>query len=398
MGEVVVGARSAGGDDEPGRTPDEPQQRPEPGGSVPGGTPGGAPAGSPAGPAGPGPGSGSGAPDEGAEGPGVPHPGEAPVEPGARSENGAAPDADTPVDLGKNGGAAVPPPGGPRDEESAEEPAAPGGRKRRAKKPAKKGSFWKELPLLLAVALVLALIIKTFFVQAFSIPSASMEDTIQIGDRVLVDKLTPWFGAEPERGEVVVFHDPGGSDPWLEGTPDQSSNGFVRGLQTALSFVGLMPSTNEKDLIKRVIGVGGDTVACCDAAGRITVNGVPLNEPYLKPGVAPSETPFQVTVPKGRLWVMGDNRSNSRDSRAHLAGGDAMTATIDKDEVIGRAFTVIWPLGRIHWLGVPDTFDQKGLSAAPLALGFIGAVPMVLWRRKWVETRSDDATTGAPPA
>ncbi|HSA50463.1 MAG TPA: signal peptidase I [Yinghuangia sp.] len=269
---------------------------------------------------------------------------------------------------------------------------------RRAKKPQtpqKKGSFWKELPLLLGIALVLALIIKTFLVQAFSIPSESMENTIKVGDRVLVDKLTPWFGSEPERGEVVVFKDPGG---WLEGEPEQSDNGFVRGLQKALSWVGLMPSTNEKDLIKRVIGVGGDTVECCDAQGRVMVNGVPLNETYLKPGELPSETPFKVTVPEGRLWVMGDNRGNSRDSRSHLAMGDPHQGTVDKDQVIGRAFTVIWPLGRIHWLGVPGTFDQKGIasSSAPMALGLAGAVPLMLWRRRWLEPEFPVAKTGSP--
>lgn len=121
--------------------------------------------------------------------------------------------------------------------------------------PKKQRSFWKELPLLIGIALVLALLIKTFLVQAFSIPSDSMQDTLQRGDRVLVDKLTPWFGSEPERGDVVVFHDPGG---WLEGEPTPTPNVA----QKFLSFIGLMPSAEEKDLIKRVIAVGGDTVSC----------------------------------------------------------------------------------------------------------------------------------------
>lgn len=123
------------------------------------------------------------------------------------------------------------------------------------KGPKKQRSFWKELPLLIGIALVLALLIKTFLVQAFSIPSDSMQDTLQRGDRVLVDKLTPWFGSEPERGDVVVFHDPGG---WLEGEPTPTPNVA----QKFLSFIGLMPSAEEKDLIKRVIAVGGDTVSC----------------------------------------------------------------------------------------------------------------------------------------
>ncbi|WP_436772982.1 signal peptidase I [Yinghuangia sp. YIM S09857] len=382
MGEVVVGARSAGGDDESGRRPEEPRPHDPQGGDGARGVPA----------------DGAPVPDSDSAGPSVPHPGTAPDQ-GAEGRpsgaEGAVPPG-TPGSPDSDAGA-----GGATAAREGDVQGEASGRKKgkKPKKPAKKGSFWRELPLLLGIALVLALIIKTFLVQAFSIPSESMEDTIKVGDRVLVDKLTPWFGSEPERGEVVVFKDPGG---WLEGEPEQSSNGFVRGLQKGLSFVGLMPSTNEKDLIKRVIGVGGDTVECCDAQNRILVNGVPLNETYLKPGVLPSDKPFKVTVPKGRIWVMGDNRSNSRDSRAHyeLSGGDPVAATVDKDQVIGRAFTVIWPLGRMHWLGVPDTFDQKGLasSAAPMALGAAGAVPLLLWRRRWIEARRSDAGAGAPPA
>nr|WP_237535308.1 signal peptidase I [Streptomyces sp. SID3343] len=270
--------------------------------------------------------------------------------------------------------------------------------------PKRKGSFWKELPLLLVIAIVLALLIKTFLVQAFSIPSESMENTIKVGDRVLVNKFTPWFGAEPERGQVVVFHDPGN---WLSEAPKQSDNAIVRGLQKGMSWVGLMPSASEKDLIKRVIGVGGDRVQCCDAQGRLMVNGKPLDESsYLKKGVAPSTMQFDVTIPKGRIWLMGDNRDNSSDSRYHQ--GEPGGGTVDKDQVIGRAFTVVWPLSRIHGLGVPGTFDQPGLGmgavgSAPLAAGFAGALPIVLWRRRRradgpperVATRDP---SGAPPA
>ncbi len=159
--------------------------------------------------------------------------------------------------------------------------------------------------------------LKTFLVQAFVIPSGSMEQTIRIGDRVLVDKFTPWFGAKPQRGDVVVFHDPGG---WLqdEQTAKKQDPVVVKQLKEGLAFIGLLPSDNEKDLIKRVIGVGGDHVKCCDAQGRVTVNGVPLTEgDYLYPGNAPSSTPFDITRPRGRLWVMGDHRDNSADSRAH---------------------------------------------------------------------------------
>ncbi|MFD9604170.1 signal peptidase I [Streptomyces sp. NPDC059970] len=240
-------------------------------------------------------------------------------------------------------------------------------------------SFWKELPLLIGIALVLALLIKTFLVQAFSIPSDSMQDTLQRGDRVLVDKLTPWFGAEPKRGEVVVFHDPGG---WLEET--QTPNPNV--VQKFLSFIGLMPSVEEKDLIKRVIAVGGDTVECKEN-GPVVVNGKALDEKsFIFPGNTPcNDEPFgPIKVPEGRIWVMGDHRQNSRDSRYHqeLPG----SGTVSNDEVVGRAIVVAWPINRWATLPVPNTFDQPGLSAvaaaAPGAIGLAGAVPIVIWRRR----------------
>lgn len=243
-------------------------------------------------------------------------------------------------------------------------------------------SFWKELPLLIGIALLLALLIKTFLVQAFSIPSDSMQDTLQRGDRVLVDKLTPWFGAEPERGEVVVFHDPGG---WLDSTEAPEPNVA----QKFLSFIGLMPSSEEKDLIKRVIAVGGDTVEC-KKGGSVQVNGKTLDEKsYIFPGnTACDDEPFgPITVPDGRIWVMGDHRQNSLDSRYHqeLPGH----GTVSTDEVVGRAIVIAWPLDRLSTLPVPDTFDQKGLNAAALAtagasaaLGLAGAVPLVFWRRR----------------
>ncbi|MFI8437641.1 signal peptidase I [Streptomyces sp. NPDC079020] len=245
--------------------------------------------------------------------------------------------------------------------------------------PKKPRSFWKELPLLIGIALVLALLIKTFLVQAFSIPSDSMQDTLQRGDRVLVDKLTPWFGSEPERGEVVVFHDPGG---WLEDTVTPEPNA----VQKFLSFIGLMPSAEEKDLIKRVIAVGGDTVEC-KKNGPVTVNGKALDEKsFIFPGNTPcNDEPFgPIHVPEGRIWVMGDHRQNSLDSRYHqeLPG----QGTVSTDEVVGRAVVVAWPINRWSTLPVPKTFDQPGLNAAvamaPGALGVAGALPLVLWRRK----------------
>ncbi|MFH8381321.1 signal peptidase I [Kitasatospora sp. NPDC018058] len=265
--------------------------------------------------------------------------------------------------------------------EAGPDDAEPGAKPARRKRP-----FWQELPILLVIALLLSLGIKTFFVQAFSIPSGSMENTLQIGDRVLVDKLTPWFGAEPERGEVVVFRDPGG---WLEGTQTHD-DGFMGSVQKVLSTVGLMPSADEKDLIKRVIAVGGDTVEC-NAGSPVKVNGVALDEPYLFPGATPCDNDpvGTVTVPKGKLWVMGDHRNNSRDSRPHHnLTGDGF---VPVDDVVGRAFVVAWPISDWSTLPVPDTFDKvpSGSAAAPLeappapaALALAGVVPVALWRRR----------------
>ncbi|MER5625164.1 signal peptidase I [Streptosporangium sp. NPDC002544] len=246
----------------------------------------------------------------------------------------------------------------------------------------KKGSFWKELPVLIVVAVVLALIIKTFVIQAFYIPSESMENTLLTNDRVLVNKLV-YRVRDIERGDVVVFS---GVDSWdpeivLE-EPSNPVTGFFRWVGTAF---GVVPG--EKDYIKRVIGVGGDTVKCCDAQGRVTVNGVPLDEDYLYPGDVPSQRFFEAKVPEGRLWVMGDHRLVSLDSRSHL--GDPGGGTISVDKVIGRAFVIVWPFSRATTIPIPDTFGQPALKAAaavggaaPFLAGFAGAVPLVLWRRR----------------
>ncbi len=244
---------------------------------------------------------------------------------------------------------------------------------------------------------MLALLIKTFLVQAFSIPSDSMQDTLQQGDRVLVDKLTPWFGSQPSRGEVVVFHDPA---DWLAGEPTSNPNA----LQTALSWIGLMPSAEERDLIKRVIGVAGDTIEC-KGTGPLLVNGKALNEPYVYPNNTPCSMDdqggqFKVTVPQGRIWVMGDHRQNSLDSRYHQQ--DKYQGFVPVGNVVGRAIVVAWPPTRWNTLPIPDTFDQGLSTAAPGALGLTGAVPLVLWRRRRITARltagnlrvSGDGTAG----
>ncbi|MGW0820919.1 signal peptidase I [Streptomyces sp. NPDC002845] len=224
----------------------------------------------------------------------------------------------------------------------------------------------KEIPLLIGVAVFIALVLKTFLVQAFVIPSGSMEQTIQIGDRVLVDKLTPWFGSKPQRGDVVVFEDPGG---WLEGeqtTPQQEDPIVIKQVKQGLQFIGLLPSEDERDLIKRVVAVGGDTVKCCDTQGRVTVNGMPINESYVHPGNQPSTIPFEVTVPPGRLWVMGDHRANSADSRYHRS--EQYSGTVSEDSVVGRAVVIAWPLG--HWGQLEETDTYASVpSGSTTAMG-----------------------------
>ncbi|MER5564108.1 signal peptidase I [Streptomyces sp. NPDC002506] len=273
---------------------------------------------------------------------------------------------------------------------AARGPGGRGGRaerRRRARKVERRGrrSAVREIPLLIMVAVLVALVLKTFLVQAFVIPSGSMQQTLTIGDRVLVDKLTPWFGWKPERGEVVVFKDPGG---WLKDeqrTPPGEEPVVVKQIEQGLTSVGLLPSDNERDLIKRVVGIGGDTVEC-KGTGPLKVNGRTLDEPYVFPGNTPcsddEKGQFKVTVPRGRIWVMGDHRQASGDSRYHRSGPGG--GAVSTDEVVGRAFTIAWPLDRIGRLAVPGTFDRPGLRAlgvaAPAAVGLVGAGPLVLRR------------------
>lgn len=216
--------------------------------------------------------------------------------------------------------------------------------------PTRRSSFWRELPLLLGIAIVVAILVRLFLLQTFYIPSGSMEHTLQVNDRVLANKAVYHF-REPARGEIVVFEAP---EHWRS-------------------------NPNDKDFIKRVIAVGGDTVACCDAAGRLVINGHALHEPYLytnADGVADAAAPsqFEVEVPAGRLWVLGDHRSWSGDSMDHYrsSGEDVTAATISVDAVIGRAFVRFWPVGRVGTLSVPDVFDavpNRAMVEAPAGPG-----------------------------
>jgi signal peptidase I len=251
-------------------------------------------------------------------------------------------------------------------EHAAENDGAPTGRRARRKhKEKKKGSLLRELPILLLIAFVLALVVKTFFVQAFFIPSGSMEQTLHgcpgcTGDRVLVNKVPYWFG-EPEPGDIVVFKGP---DTWSpEVTVSEPSNWFSGALLWLGRTVGVAPPS-EDDFVKRVIAVGGQTVQCCDPQGRVTVDGKPLDEPYIYEPSPISDRSFgPVRVPEGRLWVMGDHRSASADSKAHIS--DKYSGTIAVDDVIGKASVIVWPLSRFGLLHSPDIQGTDAAGAVP---------------------------------
>jgi signal peptidase I len=206
---------------------------------------------------------------------------------------------------------------------------------------------WQESLLLLAIALVLAVGIKFFFVQAFYIPSPSMEPMFIKNDRILVQKVSYWGDKGPKRGDIIVFKDPGN---WLSADETRTASNPIT---KTLEAVGLYPSGGH--LVKRVIGIGGDRVKCCDAQGKLTVNGKALEETsYLPKGTLPSEDPFDVRVPDGHLWVMGDNRGDSYDSRGHM--GDPGGGFVSDDLVVGKVWALIWPWKRAKWVHTPATF------------------------------------------
>ncbi|MGC5400235.1 signal peptidase I [Streptomyces sp. DT20] len=208
---------------------------------------------------------------------------------------------------------------------------------------------WRRTVALGAVCSVFVLLFSMFVVQPFLIPSGSMESTLRVGDRVLVNKLAYRFGSEPRRGDVVVFDGTGSF--MQEPPPENPVTGLLHGAAASLGLA----EPAETDFVKRVVGVGGDRVVCCDKRGRIQVNGRPLDEGYLFEGDAPSRAPFDIVVPDGTLWMMGDHRSRSRDSRDHL--GEPGGGMVPVDKVIGRVDWIGWPLGRVASLPGTAAFD-----------------------------------------
>jgi signal peptidase I len=209
----------------------------------------------------------------------------------------------------------------------------------------------KEILIIAVMALVLSFIVKTWLIQAFYIPSGSMENTLVRDDRVIVSKLTPG-PFDLNRGDVVVFKDPSN---WLGTVPESAQSGTRESVRRALQFIGLVPDDSDDHLIKRVIGLPGDHVVCCDKDGQLTINGVSIAEPYVKPGDTPGggKASFDITVPADKVWVMGDHRSDSSDSRFHDDGTGAL-GSVPIDDITGRAVMIVWPIDHVRWLSVPE--------------------------------------------
>lgn len=207
----------------------------------------------------------------------------------------------------------------------------------------RKGAFLRELVIVLVVALGLSFLVKSFLIQPFSIPSASMENTLITGDRILVSKFTPQHSAL-HRGDVIVF-----SKPRTWGVDPASTSLFRRVVKDGLIGVGVLPGGPDH-LVKRIIGMPGDHVVCCNARHQLSVNGYAITEKYLPPGEKSSDGPnakFDITVPAGKVWVMGDNRADSADSRVHNADGKGIDGTVPMDDITGQVVAIAWPISRI---------------------------------------------------
>jgi len=315
-----------------------------------------------------------------------PKPGKTPKQPKApkppKAVKGNVAVADIPgVDdtLGAPGSAGVVGLTGAADPDAPETLAAESVKPAKSAKPTR--PFWVEAVVLLVIAAAIAVGVHSFLFQAFFIPSGSMENTLLKGDRVIVNRLSYKVG-HVQRGQIVVFS---GVDSWTpEGSITQPHNPVLREFSKIGSYLGFAPS-GEQDFIKRVIGVPGDHVVCCNTQGQITVNGVALQEHYLYPGSDNRTLPFDIVVPPGRLWVEGDHRNDSADSRSHtgLPGG----GTIPINKVIGRAFVIVWPFSRLHRLEIPASYGALSstnasavsnitTSALPSAIGLAAVLPL----------------------
>jgi signal peptidase I len=210
----------------------------------------------------------------------------------------------------------------------------------------------RETAIIVVSALVLSALVRAFLIQAFYVPSASMEETLMPNDRIIAAKIVTRISGI-QRGEIVVFRDPGG---WLP-TPEPAAPGARSYLRSALTFIGLIPSDSGQDLVKRAIAIAGDRVACCDEQGRIVLNGVPLVEPYVNGPT--DQVRFDIVVPAASMFMMGDNRGNSRDSRYHL---DVNNGSVPQTAAVGRTVLTVWPFDRFSTHGIPEIFSNPAIA------------------------------------